>query len=81
MKMILAASGVMAVLGCANLREIQEVDMVRAQLIKIDTIFRHPDRVKQLTWKDQDDIQYVSYLSMDIATYPVGTSVFVMRKR
>ena len=81
MKIILAASGLLAVLGCANLRQTQQVDMVRAELIKIDTIFRHPDKVKQLTWKDQDNIEYISYVSIYNATYEVGTSVFVMRKR
>ncbi len=81
MKIILAASGLLALFGCANLRQTQQVDMVRAELIKIDTIFRYPDKIKQLTWKDQDEIEYISYVSINKSTPIVGSSVYVMRKR
>jgi hypothetical protein len=71
----------MALFGCANLRQTQQVDMVVVRVVKIDTIARHPGKVKQLTWRDQDDIQYISYISIKNTTYEVGTSMYVMRKR
>lgn len=82
MKTTLVAIALLAVIGCTNsFREIQQVDMVNAKLIKIDTIWRHPDRVKQLTWKDSDDIQYISYVSIYNEMYDIGSIMYVMRKR
>ena len=82
MKTILAVLALWATIGCTSAyRELQEVDMVKAQLVRIDTIFRHPEKVKQLTWKDSDNIQYISYVSMQNELYSVGSSLYVMRKR
>jgi hypothetical protein len=81
MKTFLLPFALIAAVGCANLRETQQVDMVQAKVIKIDTVYRYPDHLKQITWKDNDDIQYVSFVSIYNETYRVGTSVFVMRKR
>ncbi len=81
MKTILLPLVLIAAAGCASLRETQQVDMVTAKVIRIDTVFRYPDRLKQLTWKDNDDIQYVSYVSMYNEMYSVGSSMYVMRKR
>lgn len=82
MKTTLVAIALLAVIGCTNsFREIQQVDMVKAELVKIDTIFRHPEKVKQLTWKDSDDIQYISYVSIYNEVYGIGSSMYVMRKR
>jgi hypothetical protein len=82
MKTILAALALWVVVGCSSsFREVQEVDMVRAELVKIDTIWRHPERVKQLTWKDSDDIHYVSFVSIHNENYDIGSSMYVMRKR
>ena len=58
MKTTLVALALLAAIGCTNsFREIQQADMVKAQVVKIDTIWRHPERVQQLTWKDSDDIR------------------------
>ena len=82
MKTTLIVLVLWASIGCNSAyREIQEVDMVKARLVRIDTIWRHPERVKQLTWKDSDDIQYISYVSLQNEVYTVGTSMYVMRKR
>ena len=81
MKTILLPLVLIAAAGCTSLRETQQVDMVTAKVIRIDTVFRYPDRLKQLTWKDNDDIQYVSYVSMYNEMYSVGSSMYVMRKR
>ena len=82
MKTILVALALLAAIGCTNsYREIQQVDMVKAELVKIDTIWRHPERVKQLTWKDNDDIRYISYVSIYNEVYAIGSSMYVMRRR
>ena len=82
MKTTLVALALWATIGCTSAyREIQEVDMVMAELVRIDTVFRHPEQKKQLTWKDSDDIQYISYVSLHNDQYSLGTSIYVMRKR
>lgn len=72
---------VIAAAGCANLRQVQQVDMVQAKVVRIDTVYRYPEHVKQITWKDSDDIQYVSYVSIYNQVYAIGSSMFVMRRR
>ena len=79
MKIILAVMGCVAIIGCNTGKEIQ-VEMVQAELIKIDTVFRQPNEKKQLTWRDQNNIEYISFVSMD-HTYPLGMSMLVMRTR
>lgn len=79
MKTILVVIAFMAITGCATEKEIQ-VEMVQAELIKIDTVFRNPNERKQLTWRDQDNIQYISFIPMN-QTYLLGVSMVVMRTR
>ena len=80
MKTFLIAMCVLVVLGCTSGKEIQ-VEMIQAQLIKIDTIFRRPDlSQQQLTWKGADNIEYISFVSMD-QVYPLGVSLYVMKTR
>jgi len=82
MKTILVVLSLWATIGCvSSYREIQQADMVKVQVIKIDTIFRHPEKVKQLTWKDSDDIQYITYVSIYNELYSIGSSMYAMRKR
>ena len=79
MKTILVAMIVLAVIGCTSSREIQ-VEMVRVELIKIDTVFRHEAELKQLTWKDQDNVRYISFADLNHA-YVLGLRSTVMRHR
>lgn len=81
MKTILLPFALIAAVGCANLKETQQVDMVQAKVIKIDTVYRYPEHLKQLTWKDNDDIRYISYVSIYNEMYAIGSSMYVMRKR
>ena len=81
MKAILVAVGLLTTAGCANLRQMQQVDLVEAKVVKIDTIIRHPDLLKQITWQDQDEIQYISYTKVYDRTFRVGSIMYVMRKR
>jgi hypothetical protein len=79
MKTLLVAMSCAAAIGCGSTKEIQ-VEMVRAELVRIDTVFRRPDTKQQLTWKDQDNIRYISFAAMD-QTFPLGISMVVMRTR
>ena len=79
MKTFLIAMGFIAACGCRVEKDIQ-VEMVRAELVKIDTIFRNPKTIQLLTWKDVDDVRYISYEPMN-KYFIVGTSMLVMRHR
>jgi hypothetical protein len=80
MKTLLLAMSLLAMGGCSTpIKEIQ-VEMVTAELVKIDTIFRQANERKLLTWRDQDNIKYISFAAMD-QTYPLGISMIVMRAR
>jgi len=81
MKTTLLLFAVIAAVGCTNLKQVQQVDMVQAKVIRIDTVFRYPEHVKQLTWKDADDIQYISFVSIYNELYGIGSSMYVMRRR
>lgn len=79
MKTILALTLLAVTAGCYTAREI-EVEMVQAELVKIDTINRSTDSKKMLTWRDQDNIDYVSYAGM-YENYTLGLRLLVMRRR
>jgi len=80
MKTILVAIAFVVAVGCSSVPPLQ-VEMVKAELVKIDTIFRQEYEKKQLTWRDlNNNIEYVSFVSMH-ETYPLGTTIFVMRTR
>ena len=81
MRTILIPVAMVAAIGCVNLREAQQVDMVQARVMRIDTVYRHPAPLKQLTWKDNHEIEYISYVSLRNNTFTVGSSMYVMRKR
>ena len=81
MKTILLLLTVVATFGCMNLKPVQQVDMVLAKLVKVDTIYRYPKQIQQLTWEDDDQVQYICYVPMQSRAYAVGSSVYVMRKR
>jgi hypothetical protein len=80
MKTVLCLMGLGIFFACGTAREI-EVDFVNAELVKIDTVFRYPNNYQQvLTWKSTNNVQYVSYASLD-NPYAVGSKMLVMVKR
>lgn len=83
MKTFIAALAIAMVTlsGCYSSREIQ-VEIVSAQLVRIDTIYRYaPDEQRQqLTWRDDQNTEYVSFVPL-ASTYLVGTKMAVLRKR
>ena len=79
MKTILVAIAFIAMAACRVEKDIQ-VEMVKVELIKIDTISRYTTEIKQLTWVDNDNIRYISFASLQ-QPYIVGTSSMVMKHR
>ncbi len=61
MKTILVITIVIALYSCSEPRELQ-AEMVNAELLKIDTVFRYATDPKQLlTWRDNNHIDYLIY--------------------
>ncbi len=79
MKTIFIAMIILALCGCRIERDIQ-VEFLTAELIKVDTVNRYPKDRKQLTWLDQNNIRYVSYISID-KPIAVGVKILVMKPR
>ncbi len=79
MKTLILILGLAALGSCYSHRELQ-VEVVNAELVKIDTVYRMNDQQKQLTWKCNDNIEYVSYASLK-SQYIVGTRMTVFRTR
>lgn len=68
-----------ALFSCAPRGEIQ-VEFVNAELVRIDTVYRISGHEQVLTWRTPNNIQYISYASMD-DVFLVGTRFPVMVKR
>lgn len=80
MKTFLISAALVALYSCAARKEVQ-VQMVNARLVKIDTVFRFDKNPqKQLTWRDDFDIDYVTYASL-ATSYSVGTKMMVLIRR
>lgn len=81
MKTTLAILLIMVVLcSCYSRKEIQ-VEMVHAELIKIDTVFKYTPNQKQLlTWRDASNTEYVGYTSL-ASHYILGTKIMLLITR
>ena len=81
MKTVIFLVVVAAFAACHSPKELQ-VQMVNAELIRIDTVRRYyEDYTRQiLTWKDDRGLEYVSYEPMQYS-FSVGTRMFVLRTR
>ena len=84
MKIILVMVTAVALGSCYSSKK-EQVEMVNAQLIKIDTIFRYQSlrnqyawqEEQQLTWKDNNNKEYVSFASIN-QTYTIGTRMTML---
>jgi len=67
--------------SCYARKEIQ-VEMVSAQLIRIDTVHRYSedDDKQVLTWRDDQNVEYVSYVPMR-SSYQVGIRMAFLKTR
>ncbi|TMI85868.1 MAG: hypothetical protein E6H10_01890 [Bacteroidetes bacterium] len=80
MKTILLIATVTALFSCSAPRELQ-AEMVNAELVKIDTVFRNADAPKQLlTWRDDNRVDYVTYVPLN-NYFPIGAKMVVLVKR
>jgi hypothetical protein len=80
MKTILISAALVALCSCAARQELQ-VQMVNARLVKVDTVYRfNTDPQKQLTWKDDHEIEYITFAALS-SYYPIGTKMMVLIRR
>ena len=87
MKIILVMVTAVALGSCYSSKK-EQVEMVNAQLIKIDTIFRYQSlrnqyawqEEQQLTWMDNYNKEYVSFASIN-QMYTIGTRMTMLRSR
>lgn len=80
MKTILLVAIVIALFSCSAPRELQ-AEMVSAELVKIDTVFRYAATPKQLlTWRDDNHVDYVTYAPLN-NSFLLGARMVVLVKR
>ena len=80
MKTILVSAALVALCSCAARKEVQ-VQMVNARLIKVDTVYRfNTDPQKQLTWRDENEIEYITYAALG-TPYTLGSKMMVLVRR
>jgi hypothetical protein len=61
-------------------REVQ-ADLVDVELVKIETVQRYPDlEQKLLTWKDENNISYITFEPMS-TNYKIGSQMKVMIRK
>ena len=79
--MIKIAVGIVAVLLCSCYQERQiQVDMVGAELVKIDTVYRYTGSEQLLIWKCANNVEYVSYAPIN-RLFILGSRMVVMVRR
>jgi len=79
MKAILAVGAIAALYSCSPSRELQ-VKMVSAELVKIDTAFRYNNPKQMLTWRDDNNVDYIIYAPMK-NVFLLGSKMMVLVKR
>jgi hypothetical protein len=83
MKTLLAGIIGLMLAGCYTHREL-EAEMVRAEVIRIDTVQRYahsvPTTQKQLTWRDSDNLEFITYVPMYMY-FSVGTSMTMLKTK
>ena len=77
MKTFFILAAIAAFCSCTVRKQVQ-VEMVNAELIKIDTIHRYQNTEYQLTWRDKYNIDYVTFTPV---YYSLGTRVMVFVRR
>ena len=79
MKEILAVGAIAALYSCSPSRELQ-VKMVSAELVRIDTAFRYNNPKQMLTWRDDNNVDYIIYAPMK-NVFLLGSKMMVLVKR
>lgn len=66
--------------SCIAEQEIQG-EMVNAELVKIDTVYRYPSQQQLLTWRSaQRNVEYVTYASIN-SRYTLGSRITMIVSR
>lgn len=79
MKTLLAVAAIVLFCGCYSYKELQ-VQMVNAELVRIDTVYRYERQEQVLTWRGADRTHFVSYADMG-QEFIVGSRVTVFVKK
>ena len=79
MKAILSVAAIAMLCGCYSFKEMQ-VEMQSAELVRIDTIYRHDRKEQVLTWKSMDHQYYTSYAALG-PVFTVGSRVTVFVRK
>ena len=79
MKKVVAILVAVAMGSCTAQQQIQ-VNMLGAELVKIDTVYRFSGSEQMLVWKTANNVEYVSYAPVS-QPYQVGTRLTVMVRR
>jgi len=80
MKTVLALLSTAAIVSSCYTPHDVQVDLISAELVRIDTIVRHTAQEQQLTWRDDYKTEYISYAAME-RKFIVGTKMTVFRQR
>ena len=65
--------------SCYVHRDIQ-ADILGAELVRIDTVYRYTGNEQMLVWKCSNDVHYVSYEPLS-RSYQVGSRIVVLVRR
>lgn len=65
--------------SCNAQRQVQ-VEMMSAQLVKIDTIYRYPEAKQVLTWRCSTNVEYVSFEPIN-SFYQIGYRTPILVRR
>jgi hypothetical protein len=82
MRTFLFLIAIVTLAGCYASRKEIQVEMISAELIRIDTVHRYStvENKQVLTWRDDENIEYISYAPMQ-TVYLVGTRMSVLKTR
>ena len=79
MKAIFAVAAIVFFCGCYSYKEVQ-VELMNAELIRIDTVYRYERQEQVLTWKGSDNSHFVSYAALG-QDFALGARVTVFVRR
>ena len=58
-----------------------QVERVNVQLVRIDTVYRMDGKMKVLTWKTDDRLQYFSMEPLDAPQMDIGSTTVMLIKK
>lgn len=80
MKAVWLVIAALSLQSCISSKESVQVNMLNAELVRIDTLFRYKTPVKVLTWRSSDQTEYYSYAKLS-EHYNIGIKMPVLMRR